>query len=117
PAPAPFPYTTLFRSRLAAAELAGGFGIDEVVDTGGAAAEVRLGDLRNVQAGDGAQELAGLGSHALSVRQVAGVVVGDRHRQRMARSRGTELDEHLADVADLLGEGARPVGVLRVVGE
>ena len=71
---------------LAVAELGRRLRVEQVVDAGRAAAELRLGDLPQLQPGDAAQQLARLGPDALGVGQVAGVVVGDGHRQRVPRA-------------------------------
>src|SRR3546814_2160688 len=64
-----------------------------------------------------AQQVARLGAHPLRVAQVAGVVVGHGHLERVPGRRRPQLDEELGDVAHLLGEGSRPLGVGGVVGE
>jgi hypothetical protein len=45
---------------LAVAELLGGFGLEEVVDAGGAAAEGRFSDLGDLETGDGGEQFARL---------------------------------------------------------
>ena len=59
-------------------KLVGHLGLDEVVDAGAAAAPHRFGEGLYLQAGNFAEQLAGLGSDFLAVAEVAGVVVGDR---------------------------------------
>src|ERR687897_399115 len=63
-------------ARLALAQLGGGLRLHQVVDAGGAAAELPLGRLDQVQPWNRAQQLAWLGAHALGMREMAGVVVG-----------------------------------------
>ena len=63
---------------LAVAQLAGRLGVDDVVDARRAAAQLGLGDLLQRQAGDRLEQPPRLGADALGVREVAGVVVGDR---------------------------------------
>src|SRR3954451_8547124 len=87
--------------RLAVAELAGRPWVENVVDAGGAAAQLRLGDLLELQPGDGIEQLARLGPDALGVCQMARVVVGDGQLERVPRRDGAELDQDLRDVADL----------------
>ena len=71
------------RVGLAVAERPGGVGVEQVVDTGRAAAQLGVCDLAQLDAGDGREQLTGLGADALRVGEVAGVVVGHRHRQRV----------------------------------
>ena len=71
---------------------------------------------RSSRPGIAAQQRARLGADALGVREVAGVVVGDGHRERVPRGDRAELVEDLRDVADLAGERRGPLGVRRVVG-
>ena len=102
---------------LRAPSFGGGLGLDEVVDAGRAAAELPLRGLLELQPRDGVEQRARLGAHLLRVGEVAGVVVGDAHRQRVARRLRLELREQLAHVADLRGERLRAVRPRRVVGE
>jgi len=76
---------------LSVAELLRGFGLEQVVDARGAAAEGGFGDLRDFQARDVREQLAGLLMDALRVAEVAGVVVGDAEGQRIARRLGREF--------------------------
>ena len=69
---------------LAVGELIGGFGVEQVVDAGGAAAEAGLFDLGDLEAGDGGKEIAGLLEDVLRVAEVAGVVVCDAEGEGMA---------------------------------
>src|SRR3954466_12357237 len=103
--------------RLAVPELLGRFGVEDVPDAGRAAADVLLRDLSQLDAGDAAEQLAGLVADALRVAEVAGVVVRDTHRQRMAGRDGACLGEDLRDVADPVGERAGFLGVRRIVGQ
>ena len=54
-----------------------GSGLSDVVDAGRAAAQLGLGDLPQLEPGDGLEQPARLGADALGVAEVAGVVVGD----------------------------------------
>src|SRR2546423_9432647 len=62
---------------LALAERARRLRLDEVVDAGAAAADLLLGRLDELEAGDRAKQLARLGADALGVREVAGVLERD----------------------------------------
>ena len=85
-------------------ELAGHLGLREVVDAGGTAAPRCLGKFDELEAGDLAEDLAGLAGDLLAVAEVARIVVGSAGRLR-ARSRGQALlGEELGDVAALRGE-------------
>ena len=55
----------------------GCFGLRDVVDSGGAAADFRVGQFHKFEAGDGAQELARGAADFLSVEKMAGVLIGD----------------------------------------
>ena len=62
-----------------------------------------------LQPGDAAQQLARLGADALGVGEVAGVVVGDRHRQRVPLARpGPSSARISATSRHLAGEGRAP---------
>src|SRR5215210_4642184 len=88
-------------ARLALPELGGGLGLYQVVDAGRAAADLPLGGLDQLELGDSAQQLAGLRANPLRVRQVAGVVVGELHRQRPALGARACLGKQLGDVLHL----------------
>src|SRR6185437_1373936 len=88
----------------AVAELLGGFGLEEVVDSCGSAAERGLGDLGELESGDGAQEFARLEEDSLSVAKAACVVIGDAERERVARGERLEVGEDFSDVAAFCGE-------------
>ena len=70
---------------LAVAKLLRGLGLEEVVDAGGAAAERRLGDLGDFELRNLREQVARLLEDSLRVTEVAGVVIGDAHGQRIAR--------------------------------
>ena len=59
------------------AELSGGFRLNEIVNSSGAAADGAFGNFEEFDAGNGGEQLAGLGANALSVLQMAGIVEGD----------------------------------------
>jgi hypothetical protein len=79
----------------AVAKLAGRFGMEKIVDAGRAAAEAGLVDFVNFEAWDGGEETARLLIDALSMTEMAGVMVGDAHGQRVTRRLGRELAEDL----------------------
>src|SRR5262249_39672241 len=86
---------------LALAHLPRALRLDQVVDAGAAAALIALGDLAQLEPGDRGEERARLGAHALRVRQVACVVVGDLDLDRVARRHRLERGKVLVDVAHL----------------
>ncbi len=90
--------------RLAVAELAGRVGLDDVVDPGGAAAQVLLRRLDYLEPRNPAQRRERRERQALRVPEVAGVLERDRCRQRVPRRPRECLGEQFADVAHLLGE-------------
>ena len=104
-------------ARLALAELAGRLGVQQVVGTGAAAADLGLDQLAQLDAGDAAQQPARLVAHALGVREVARVLVGDRHRQRVPLRDRAQLVEQLGDVARLRGQRGRALGPARLVAQ
>src|SRR5687768_4599274 len=63
--------------RFAGAELRRGLWLDQVVDPGAAAADLRFGWREQLHARDRLKHGARLGANALAVRKVAGVVVHD----------------------------------------
>ena len=106
----------------AIAELLGGFGLEEIVDAGGAAAEGGFGDFGDLEAGDSGEQLARLLIDALRVAEMAGVVVGDADREWIARGwrmtfKGFEFREDFGDVAAFCGEGAGARGPVGIVAE
>tara|TARA_Y100000746_G_scaffold147887_1_gene126503 strand:- start:269 stop:910 length:642 start_codon:yes stop_codon:yes gene_type:complete len=65
------------------AQFGGFFRLHQVVDTGTAAADPRLGRFSQLNAGDGPQQLAGLGLDPLAVNHVAGVMHRHNARERL----------------------------------
>ena len=103
---------------LAIAELLGGRRFHQVVDAGAAAADLGLAHRQQLEAGNRAEQIARRLADALRVREMAGIVVGDAQRRRLARrGRRTERGQHLADVAHPGGERAGAVRPLRVAGQ
>jgi hypothetical protein len=88
------------------AETGGDFGLVDVVGTGAAAAEIRVGDFEEFEIGDGAEELARFVEDALGVGEMAGVLVGDAARglHRGEGSEGAEAREEGGDVADAMAK-------------
>src|SRR5262249_24943471 len=90
------------------------FPLGQVVRAGAPAAELSPGDLDELEARYRAQQVAGLSSDPLAVREVAGVVVGDARAHPMGR-RGTRPPaEQVAHVASLCGDLARGPRVGRI---
>src|ERR687897_490038 len=103
--------------RLALTELGGGLRLDHVVDARGPAADLGLTDLLDVHPRYLLECLARLLADSLRVRQVAGVVVGRRNRQRITLSHGADFLKELRDITALRAESLRPLRVLRVVAQ
>ena len=85
---------------LAAAEPLGHLGLGQVVGPGGAAADLaspRAGPARG--RGSSPSSWRGWVADLLAVAEVAGVVIGHLHRQRVRRRDRAERDEELGDVA------------------
>jgi Fe-S oxidoreductase len=97
---------------LALAQLGCGLRLHQVVDAGGAAAQLPVRRLDELQAGNPAQQLARLSANALGVGEVAGVVVG--HLQLDGPAFGSRLDpaEELGDIAHTLRECRRSLSRL-----
>jgi hypothetical protein len=55
----------------------GGVGFEQVVNAGRPAADVTLGDLAQLEIGDGPQYLARLATDTLGMLKVTGIVIGD----------------------------------------
>ena len=105
-------------SALRAPSFAGGLGLEQVVDAGRAAAQLPLGGLEQLQAGDAAQQLARLRAHPLGVGEVAGVVVGDAQRRSDARTAcGSCSASSSWTSRDLGRERLRALAPLGVVGQ
>lgn len=60
----------------AIAKRLGGVGLNEIVDSGGAAADGGLGNLDELKPGNSREQIARLRTHALRVLQMAGIVEG-----------------------------------------
>ena len=75
-----------------------------LVDTGGTAAEATLTDITDLELRDGGEHLVRLRGDPLSMLQVAGVVIRDPQRNRVARSLRFELGKHFRDVPALRRE-------------
>ena len=66
-------------------QIGGGPRLHQVVDAGAPAADLGLGRRDDLHARNGLEQRARFGTHALAVRQVAGVVIGDTGLERMPR--------------------------------
>src|SRR6185436_17199685 len=97
--------------RLAVAELARGDRVQDVVDAPGPAAQVRFGDLPQLQTWYATQQLTRLGADPLGVPEVTGIVVGGRHRKRVPGRHRPCLVEELGDVPDAVGKAPGPFGI------
>jgi hypothetical protein len=102
---------------LAIAELLGGFRLEEVVDTGRAAAERGLGDLGNFQLRNLREEIAGLLKDLLGVTKVACVVIRDADGKRIALRDRWDAAENFGDVFAFGGESLGASSPLGVVAE
>ena len=93
------------------AESCGYLGLVEVVGASAAATKVGIGELNDFGAGDGAEQRAGFGAYALSISEVAGVVISDAvwdvcGRRRLAQAEAGEENTHVHDaVAKRFGPG------------
>ncbi len=85
-------------------EFQGGFGFGDVVDAGGAAALVGEGHFYEIEAGDGAKQVARSFADFLAVDQVAGILIGDADGERAQRGGDAEVHQKFADVAHFRGE-------------
>src|SRR5215204_101465 len=103
--------------RLALTELGGGLGLDHIVDARRSTADLGLTDLLYVHPRYLLEGLTRLLADSLRVRQVAGVVVSRRNRQRISLRHRAKFLKELRDIADLCAEGHRPLCVLRVVAQ
>lgn len=95
----------------------GGVGLNEIVDSCGAAADGGFGNLSEFEAGNAREQSAGLRVHALRVQQVAGIVKGYVQFQRMARSARIKFRKGFADVLALCGKAPGAFGVFPIVTE
>jgi len=74
----------------AVAEFGCRFRLDEIVDSGGAAADGRFGNFEQLRAGNLLKQCPGLRTNALGVLQVAGIVKSHAGVERLAfGARGT----------------------------
>ena len=96
---------------LAFQEATGGRGLGDVVDAGAAAAPLGFGALAQLDARQGAQDGAGLGTDLLAVAEVTGFVIRDlggcSGGSKTGRGRGrgwtkADLHEVFMDVAEFL---------------
>src|SRR5947207_2658432 len=65
-------------------DLVGAFRLDQVVDSGAAAALIAVGNLHELKLRNSAKELPRSRTNPLSMREVTGVVIGDAGLHRMS---------------------------------
>ena len=83
-------------ANLADGQVAGGFGLNEIVDAGAATTHFRFDRADELEAWNRSKELARLGPYALGVGEMTRIVVGDLGLQGLTRgSRLTEFRQHL----------------------
>src|ERR1700722_9104161 len=80
--------------------------MEKVVDSSRTATQRGLIDLRNVKPGNSGQQAPRLCVDALCVTQVASVMVGDAHRQRVAWRARRQFAQNLRDVFAFSAEGS-----------
>ncbi len=102
---------------LAVAQLVGRLRMEQVVDAGGAAAERGLFDLRDFESGNRSQQPPRLSVDGLRVAQVASVVVGHSHGQRVARGTCGQFAQNLGDVFAFGAEGGGARGPCGIVAQ
>src|SRR6267142_2938383 len=91
------------------------FGLRDVVDSGGAAADFRAGQFHKFESGDGAQKRARGLADFLTVEKMAGILIGDTQGKRFQFYGEAERGEKFSDVADFCGEFTS-AGKLRLFG-
>src|SRR5215472_17728511 len=87
--------------RLAIAKGVGRVGLDEIVDSCGAAADGGFGNFGNFERGNACEQSARLRTDTLRMLQMAGIVKRHAQSQRMARAACLEFGENFADVLAL----------------
>src|SRR5208282_6523724 len=87
----------------------------DVVDARGTAADVRVRQFHEFNAGNGAQQLARSLADFLAVQEVAGVLIGDAQAGFLERSDEAKSGEKFGDIAHFGGEDDGG-GMLRFVG-
>ncbi len=91
----------------------GRFCLHDVVDAGAAAALIGFGELHQLQLGDGAQQVAGLGDDLLRMAQVAGIGVGHAKGERALRG-SVQMGRH--ELVEVLHQGDEALGAFGVSG-
>lgn len=99
----------------AIAEGIGGFGLDQIVDSGGAAADGVFRDFGEFELGNICQQLAWLRADALGVLEMARIVEGYAEAERISWRAGRQLGQNFCDVLALCGEGFGAIGVVGIV--
>ncbi len=90
---------------------------DQIIDARAATADIRLGWLGHLELGYLAKQRARLAGDALAVAQVAGVVIGDPRRNRMAWRAWRLAGQQFRDVAHLRRERLRPFSIGGIVAQ
>src|SRR5262245_18724190 len=86
---------------LSCAELAGRFGLHQVIDPSAAAADLRLGWCEQLNTWYRLQQRPGLRTNPLAMREVAGVVIDDARVNRVSRRAwSAKLAEHLGHISN-----------------
>jgi hypothetical protein len=85
-------------------------GLKHVVRSGAATTEIRLGQFDEAQPRDLRQDGPRLAADPLRVREMAGLVVGHRHRHGAQLSIPADVGQDLGDIADLRAEPCGEIG-------
>ena len=90
-------------------------GLGDIVNPGAAAAPCRFAEFRQLQAGDGLEDIAGLFGDLLAVAEMAGLVVGHFAGSlgRLGFAQADEV-EPLVDVLELFGPGGSAIPIRRI---
>ena len=82
------------------------FRLRDIVDSGGAAANFRVGQFHKIETRNGAQKLAWSFANFLSVEEMARILIGDAEWKRVQFCGEAESGEKFGDVASLCGQSA-----------
>src|SRR5712692_6226764 len=99
---------------LAVQELLGEVWVEEIVDPGASATEVRFLELDELKSRNRLQDRPRFLPDLLAMGEVACIVVRDGALQRLEMAVQWNLGQELGDISHLLAEGVRPLGVDRV---
>src|SRR5262245_4570264 len=96
-------------SRFPCSELSCRVWLHEIVDARASTANLRFKGGEEFDAGNGLEERARFGAHALSMRQMAGVVIDHTRRDPISGCAWRpEFNEDLRNIANLLADRPRP---------